>query len=454
MSTEPEASQSLAGGSALLLLAQVAGNAGFFVAVLILARALTVAERGDVAFLTVTALVVGRIVDIGVPETATIFAARRPQKRPELLTSLTLFTLVTAAAGGVVVALGLAALKSVRPAAIHTPELVALAAGVVGAAVFGAALQFHLGLERYREQTIVRTLVPWLYAALVGGLWAAGSLTVLRAMLAWVAAHSIGGMILLAVSARRTGFGRFDWPYLRAVVAYGTRAWAGTLTRFLNFRTDQVLMGFISSQAELGIYSVAVNLSEVLLYLPNAVGNAMLPTVSRGARSERAQQSLRCFRVLTLVTAAAVAVAALVGAPLLPVLFGHKFDGSVAPFLWLLPGAFGYVGSMVFSSALLAGGQPGGSSLGSAVSLVVGFALDLALIPPYGAVGAAIAASAAFGAGGLAAAVAYRRHAAFGVSALVPWRSEVSDLRLMLRRPPWRRAPRVAGEPLSLEPPT
>ena len=42
----------------------------------------------------------------------------------------------------------------------------------------------------------------------------------------------------------------------------------GSLSRFLNFRVDQILMGFLASEAALGIYAVAVNASEVLLYLP------------------------------------------------------------------------------------------------------------------------------------------------------------------------------------------
>ena len=73
------------------------------------------------------------------------------------------------------------------------------------------------------------------------------------------------------------------------------------------------------------------------------------------------------------------------------------------PFLWLLPGTFGFAASAVFSNALVGSSSPGLSSVGPLVSLTVGFALDLALIPQYGATGAAAAASAAFLAGGAVA---------------------------------------------------
>ena len=155
----------------------------------------------------------------------------------------------------------------------------------------------------------------------------------------------------------------------------------GSLARFLNFRTDQILMGFLTTEAALGFYAVAVNVSEVLLYLPSSAATALLPLIARTEPTRRGQETLRAFRSVIFVTAAGVAVAALLGPFVLPAVFGDAFDESVIPFLWLLPGTFGYATSAVFSSALVGSSSPGLSSLGPMVSLVVGFALDLALIP-------------------------------------------------------------------------
>ena len=46
------------------------------------------------------------------------------------------------------------------------------------------------------------------------------------------------------------------------------------MTLLLNYRTDQILMGFISTQAALGVYVIAVNASEILLILPDAAATA------------------------------------------------------------------------------------------------------------------------------------------------------------------------------------
>jgi Na+-driven multidrug efflux pump len=88
----------------------------------------------------------------------------------------------------------------------------------------------------------------------------------------------------------------------------------------------------------------------------------------------------------------------------------------------------GFAASSVFSNALLASSAPTLSSVGPVISVTLGIALDLVLIPRYGASGAAAAASIALLAGGAAAASAYRRRAALPLGALVPRRADVVAL--------------------------
>ena len=105
----------MAGGSAWLFWAAVVGNLGFFVSVLFLARGLTPADRGTVAFLTVTAFVIARVARIGVTEATMVFAARTPASRPALLSNLLIASLVTAAASTVLVCGGMLIIPGTRP---------------------------------------------------------------------------------------------------------------------------------------------------------------------------------------------------------------------------------------------------------------------------------------------------------------------------------------------------
>jgi Na+-driven multidrug efflux pump len=80
----------------------------------------------------------------------------------------------------------------------------------------------------------------------------------------------------------------------------------------------------------------------------------------------------------------------------------------------------------VFSSALATSSAPGRFSLPPVVSLVVTIVLDLLLIPGLGALGAAIAASAAYIAGGVTALLLHRARNPFAASELLPRPSEVA----------------------------
>jgi O-antigen/teichoic acid export membrane protein len=419
----------LAAGSANLFWAKIAGNGGYFVAVLIVARALGPAGRGTVAFITVTALVVAHVAGLGVGEATTVLSARGPGRRPVLLANALVFFLGSGLLAATITFVALL-LSGVGPAGVDTPELVILGLGIVASAAGEVGYFFLLGVERLRQLAYITGCASWVYAGLVLALWAGPGLTVGRAALAWTATEGLRAVVLISLSSRATQLGRPRPRLLGESIAFGLRLWVGSLARFLNYRTDQILMGFIASEAALGLYAVAVNAAEVLLYLPSSAATALLPLIARTDRERRAEETLRAFRSVVFVTAAGVAAAALLGPVLLPAVFGEAFQESVEPFLWLLPGTFGFAASAVFSNALVGSSSPSLSSLGPIVSLIVGFALDLVLIPRFQATGAAAAATVAFLAGGATALYTYRRLSPFTWRALlVPHRSDLDLVR-------------------------
>jgi O-antigen/teichoic acid export membrane protein len=424
----------VAGGSALLFWSKVMGNAGYFVAVLMLARALGPTGRGTIAFITVTALVVARIAAFGITEATIVFSARRRDDRGALLSNMVVFMLGSALLAGALACGVLVLLGDERPAGVGGPELAMLAIGTLVSALVDGAAGFLLGCDRLRRLALITATASWVYPLLLGTIWIASGLTVLRAAVAWVATETLRACLLLRQSARGIRLARPRLRLLSESVRFGMRAWVGSLARFLNFRTDQILMGFLASEAALGVYAVAVNASEALLYLPAATATALLPVAARAEPAHRAEQTLRAFRSVALVTGGAIVIAALIGPLLLPVVFGSAFSDSVKPFLWLLPGALGFAATAVFSNALMASSAPGLSSLGPLVSLVVGIGLDLVLIPRFGASGAAAAASAAFLAGGAVALLVYSHRSPFAWRALLrPRRGDLHVLRALVR---------------------
>jgi O-antigen/teichoic acid export membrane protein len=447
------ARRSVASASALLLGGQAAGNAGYLAAVLVLARALPPPSRGAVAFLTVSALTTAHLATLGSGQVAQVFAARRPETRRALLASLLALAGGGALVGSCLVCGALLLLGDVRPSGIEAPELALLALGTLAVALVLVGASFLQGCSRFGPYTAVLEVSPWLYAALLALVWATAGLTVRRAAGVWVLAEALPAAALCVLCVRGTGLGRPSAQLLREAIPFGVRACVGGLAHFLNARVDQLVLGLLAGGHALGLYAVAVNASEVLYYLPTAVATALLPAVAAQHGPAQTDRALRAFRTIAAATIVAVLVAAVVGPVLLPLLFGHRYGGAVEPFLWLLPSALGYAASAVFSSALLATSAPSLSSLGPAVALGAGVALDLLLIPAHGAAGAAAAASGALLAGGAAATVAFAMRARVRPRELLPRLDDVASLcaagRRVLRSqaPALRSARRTGASP-------
>src|SRR6266516_1339407 len=165
-------------GSALLFWAQVVGNAGLFVGLLLVTRALGPSGRGTVAFITVTALVTAWIARLGVTEATVVFAAQRPSARPVLLSNSLAFSTAAGLGGAAVVCGTLWWTPALRPAGIGPPELAILAISILAACLADAGYRFLLGCSRFRAHALVTAVTSWIYPLLAVILWAFFGLTI------------------------------------------------------------------------------------------------------------------------------------------------------------------------------------------------------------------------------------------------------------------------------------
>ena len=198
---------------------------------------------------------------------------------------------------------------------------------------------------------------PWVYAGLLLVVSLTTGLSVVASIACWVVCFGAAALSLIAIAVRSTGVGRPDARLFRSSLHFGIRAWPINTSRFMNFRVDQILMGFLATKAALGIYAVAVSASEALLYFSFAIGSAIVPVIGGSEESTRGAQTLQTLRALLLATAVAIALAAVVGPALLPLVYGPT-TAIGHPFLFLLPGRSASPCSR--SSAALSSRRPAG----------------------------------------------------------------------------------------------
>ena len=214
-------------------------------------------------------LVLGRISMLGIPEATAVRLARDRSGQATLIANL----VISATVAGIALSVGAASIIAATgssPAGITSSDLLVVCAVVPVATVVYATVVLMIASGRTRPGALLNMIHPWVYAAVLAAIVGLSSLNAHRAAIAWGVGMLASLVPALYALQRHFRFGRPRLePYVKAL-RFGIWACVSETLKFLNFRLDQLLMGFVTTEVVLGIYAVAVNASEILLYLPSA----------------------------------------------------------------------------------------------------------------------------------------------------------------------------------------
>ena len=264
-----------------------------------------------------------------------------------------------------------------------------------------------LGLARVRAWNYVQALSPLL--TLVGMLILVVALDggVAAALLAWMLAHVLTALFALAI-ARDTWLPVGATPILdrhgRTILALALAMGAVQVVNLIGYRIELFVLELFEGVDAVGIYSIAMQAAEAMWLVPAAIATAITGPVTHDDEQD-ATALVRRSALKGLAYTAGVAVVVGAAAPfLIPVLFGDDFAPATRPLALLLPGVVVYAPVTILVVYLSV--RHGRPNLSLAVALLaagVTAALSFALIPPFGASGAAAASALGYVAGALLA---------------------------------------------------
>jgi O-antigen/teichoic acid export membrane protein len=181
---------------------------------------------------------------------------------------------------------------------------------------------------------------------------------------------------------------------------------------------------------------IAQTIAELVMTLALAFRTSILPLVSHYEGDERQRATtVASTRHYGILAGAAVVANAGFGSLLIAVAFGPGFEAAIVPMLVLLPGVWFLGLGMVIAGDLGGRGRPGLSSVLGGLAAAFTVALDFALIPPLGVMGAALASVGAYSIFGVASLIALSRVSEIPVRELiVPRRDDFRAYREVLRR--------------------
>jgi O-antigen/teichoic acid export membrane protein len=374
------------------------------VASIVVARALGVEARGLLGVMAVIAELGVTVIGLGMPFAVTYYAARRRRFLPALAGN-------GLVAGGVVavVALSLAVVTmswlNRTFNAAEDERVWLLVGGLFPVYLLG---WWYTNLVRAQQEfralglIMVTSRLVALGASLIFvpvlGLGVAGAVLALGAPRIWVALAAFP----IAV---RDGI-RSSWLLARACLRYGSRELIGLIVDHANSRLDVLILSSFAPLSAVGRYVIAQYVAEIVLLLPGSLGTVLGPKIAASRSDGYSRPTLRLNGSLSLLAMLALLAA---GPVFIVVGYGSAYAPAVTPFLILLPGMWFLSASALAREALRGRGQPGRSSLVASVTVVATIALDLALIPPFGVVGAAAASTAAYAVGGIASLIVVAR---------------------------------------------
>lgn len=190
----------------------------------------------------------------------------------------------------------------------------------------------------------------------------------------------------------------FEW---RLFFSYSFVVLITNVIQFLAYRIDYWLIDYYKGTQQLGYYSLAVRLGQMLWFLPLLMAGILFPRIAGSAGEEEEAKWLSLVRISNTVFFFGAVIAAVVSAPVIPLLAGEKFDESVLPFICLLPGLLFFCFNIIFAAWFAGKGMLKINLYGSSLCLILVLILDLLLIPKFGIKGAAIASSIAYAAAGI-----------------------------------------------------
>jgi O-antigen/teichoic acid export membrane protein len=293
---------------------------------------------------------------MGVAQSLSYYIARRPEDAPRLLTTWTAMLVPLTAVAIAISELLLPTIFGGDQQAIDIGRWFMFTIVLV----VGLELNYGLllGMQDFLVYNVLRFAQPALTAVTFVVLWAIGELTVESALIAAIVGSSVAMIAGLARSVARVGVGPLDTRLGLTSLWYGVRGQGSTVATNVTARLDVAMLPAFVSNASVGLYSVAANLSLIVHQLSNTFAGLVLPAAAASDPERGRAKVVGSLWASLAVAAVLAAVLALFARPLIGLVYGDSFRDAAEPLLLLLPGVVLFAGSSILAAGVYAAGRP------------------------------------------------------------------------------------------------
>ncbi|MEG5042557.1 MULTISPECIES: flippase [unclassified Microcoleus] len=186
----------------------------------------------------------------------------------------------------------------------------------------------------------------------------------------------------------------FSWERCKELLSESWPIILSALAVYVYSKTDQIMLGAMNQNAQLGYYAAAVKISEICDFLPMIISSSIFPKLAN-LRKTNYEEYLNKFQIysdIMIFSWLAVAIPISLLSPwIVHVLYGEKYAKSAAVLALYVWAQFGSNFGVARSTYLNIEGQLRYGLYLTVVGSIFNVALNFWLIPQYGAFGATAA---------------------------------------------------------------
>jgi O-antigen/teichoic acid export membrane protein len=183
---------------------------------------------------------------------------------------------------------------------------------------------------------------------------------------------------------------------IKEFIFFSSMAYVGNIATFFNYKLDFWVIDAYQGKSQLGIYSLAAQLAQLLWLLPAAISTVLYSYVSTGNSQSTIRFTIQLKQVAFYGTLFFGIVGIFLSYYLIPVLYGSNFFPAFNIIELLFPGVVAFCIPKVLSSLFAGRGDFKISFIISIFGFVVSAIMYFTLIPAFGLTGGAIASSISY----------------------------------------------------------
>ena len=390
--------QQIVGNSGWLLLDRLVRSGLTFVIIVWLARYLGPQQFGIYSYVAAFVVIFNAIATVGLDSIVIRELVHTPDEHNEILGTAFVLKLL---GGGLSFTAAVAAIYFLRPGDELMLILVAIAAAGSFFLAFDVVDFWFQSRVEAKYTVIARNVPALLVVAVKAGLiileapliafFIAGLVEMVLAGIALAIIYTVrGGKIpgWRITTARTASLLKDSWPLLFSAMVI-----------VIYMKVDQIMIGELLGEREVGIYSAAVRLVEMWYVVPMSIASSVFPTLYklRSTQPELYMQRLQQFFDIMVIVPVVVGVFMWIAAePIIVLLFGEEYRAAAGVFrIYIWSSVFVFL-IIAIAQYLIAENKTIFALVRNSIAMVINVALNWMLIPIYGIEGAAVATLVAY----------------------------------------------------------